>query len=461
MKQFILFLLLFSSYWSVSQITEGTWKGDLSAMGTTQKVFFKVERNNSTYKVSLQAESNPSLDFWCDSVYISDSSFFFGLSKLGIAYEGIHSKDSLLGVFKQNGFELDLAMSLGEFVQEKLKRPQTPIGEIDYYTEEILIKNKKDSLTLSGTLTLPSQSGAFPVVVLVSGSGPQNRDSEIFGHKLFAVIADHLTKQGIGSFRYDERGVGKSTGEYRGADLSDLYTDLESVIEVIGKRKEVNKLGILGHSEGGILAPKFASNNKKLIDFVIMMGAPGMPITEMMHLQREAIYKDQGLSDELILEQKQLFSSIDSVVIAYEGDQKSLKLKKVLMDFSEQKGLSETEEKTLVSAQFDLLDGAWYKSFVSVVPENYLSKVRCSVLAVGGGKDVQVPTDPNMKEIRSALGKSRSRLFSRRTLRFATFGELNHLFQPSNTGMPDEYQKIETTISRDVLFCLSDFINSL
>jgi pimeloyl-ACP methyl ester carboxylesterase len=461
MKNLSLLLLFFSSFCAVSQISPGNWKGKLSAMGTTQEIYLSVEKSNSTYQVFLIAPSNPEVKFPCDSVAVSDSSFYFSLAKLGIVYEGRPAKDSLIGEFRQNGFVLNLLMSPSKIKPEKPKRPQTPVGEQDYYTEEILVENTSDSLTLSGTLTLPSDSGKFPVVILVSGSGPQNRDSEIFGHKPFAVIADHLAKQGIGSFRYDERGVGRSSGEFQGADLEDLYSDLTAVVEVIQERKEVSKLGILGHSEGGILAPKFASQNKKQIEFVVMMGAPGMPIKDMMHLQREALYKNQGLSKELIEEQKRLFTYIDSVVLSKSGGEKSLQLKKVLMDFADEKGMSEAEKMTFLSSQFDQLDGAWYKSFVSVVPEDYLKKMKCSVLVLGGGKDVQVPSSENMKAIGSALKKSRSRLFAPRTIQFVKYGELNHLLQPCETGMPDEYQKIETTISRDVLFSLSDFINSL
>ena len=192
-----------------------------------------------------------------------------------------------------------------------VNRPQTPHPPFEYYTEEIEIYNSLDSVKLSGTLTLPTNDGKqYPVVILVSGSGAQNRDSEILEHKSFAVIAHHLAKQGIGSFRYDERGVEKSTGNYANSDLHDFYRDLDAIVNSISERKEVKKLGIFGHSEGGILAPWYASEHKKTINFVIMMGAPGLPIKEMMHSQRENVYKAQGMSTDQIEKEKQLFMAL-------------------------------------------------------------------------------------------------------------------------------------------------------
>lgn len=457
-NKFSALFLLFLSSISISQITEGEWNGVLKVMGKSQEITFLVEDSPSILSVYLVAPGNREMKFEFDSVFRDESNFYFLQKKLGIQYEGFYTSDSLVGIFKQNGYELNLSMTQTPLVEREIKRPQNPVSFDPFYTEEITINNLIDSISLSGTLTLPSKEGEFPVVVLVSGSGPQNRDSEIFGHKPFAVIAHHLAQQGIGSFRYDERGVGLSTGQYEGVSLTELYRDLESVISELGERDEIKELGVLGHSEGGILAPQFASKNKKKIDFVILLAAPGMPVSEMMHLQREIIYKNQGVSTEIIAEQKALFEAIDEVVMNQDGEEKSANLKSVLEAFVELKEMDSESKKSFVDVQFKTLNSNWYKEFVSVDPDVYLSKIRCSILAIAGGKDIQVPSQSNMSEIGRSLKKSRGRMLSKRTIQFSTFSELNHLMQPATTGMPDEYSEIETTISRDVLFTISDFI---
>ena len=458
MKSAVSVVFLCFSLFSFGQISEGKWNGELKVMGTSQEITLDVQTKGVFQSVFLVAPSNPSIKYEFDSVFWDESSFFFIHEKLGISYEGEYSKDSMIGIFTQNGFVLDLVMTKDSLVKKEMKRPQTPKSFDQFFTQELNVENVTDSISLSGTLTFPSQDGKFPVVVLVSGSGPQNRDSELFGHRPFAVIAEHLAQQGIGSFRYDERGVGKSSGVYAGSSLSDLYSDLDAVMETISSHKSVSKLGVLGHSEGGILAPKYASQNKRKVDFVILLAAPGMPVSEMMHLQREIIYKNQGVSTEIIAEQKALFEAIDEVVMKQNGEEKSVNLKSILEAYVEQKKMDESNKELFMETQFKLLNSDWYKEFVSVVPEDYLTKLRCSVLAIGGGKDVQVPLKPNMKEIEKALKKSKGKMFLKRTNQYSRYNELNHLLQPSDSGMPDEYSEIETTISRDVLFNISDFI---
>ncbi len=456
----IFFILIVAN--SYSQIKEGKWFGAINALGTEMPIGVSVETISGKQKAYLINPENEKLKYAFDSISITEKEFYFSQSQLKIIYSGTYADDRLNGVFKQNNMELSLVLTQEPFKKKEMKRPQTPIPPFDYYTEEIEAFNPIDSVTLSGTLTLPANDGKkYPIVILVTGSGPQNRDSEILKHKSFAVIADHLAKQGIGSFRYDERGVGKSTGKYAGSDLNDFYRDLDVVVKKITERKELEKLGILGHSEGGVLAPWYASEHKKQIDFIIMMGAPGIPVSEMMHLQRKNVYIGQGMSSKEIEKQKQLFTKIDEIVLNNSGKEKIDKLKALFTDFAMKNGYSETETKQYVASQMNTMNGAWYKSFIAVKPDTYLRKVRCSVLAIGGGKDVQVPMESNMKGIAKSLHKSKSRFLRKRTLQYAKFGNLNHLMQPAETGMPDEYGKIETTISRDILFTISDFVNNL
>jgi uncharacterized protein len=462
MKKTVLFFLLFPLFTSYSQLADGNWYGKLNVNGVEMPIGILIETTDAEKKVFLTNPSDKNSKFLFDSVSFTQKEFYLQHNALGIKYLGKINSDSLVGIFYQNGFALDLNLSQIPPQEREIRRPQTPEGPFDYFTEEIEAFNVVDSVTLSGTLTLPTNNGKkYPVVILVTGSSPQNRDSEILQHKSFAVIADHLARQGIGSYRYDDRGVEKSTGTYAGSDLSDFYRDLDAVVQVINKRKEVEKLGIAGHSEGGILAPWYACNNKKIIDFVILLAAPGIPINEMMLLQRENVFQGMGMTPAQIQKEKQFFINIDKIVLNNDGEDKTYKLDSLISEKASAMDLTEGQMELYKKGQMSVMNGAWYKSFVAISPETYLKKVRCSVLAVAGAKDIQVPIKENINGIASGLGKSKSRFLKKRTLQYKTFGDLNHLLQPSETGMPNEYGKIETTFSRDVLFLMSDFINEL
>lgn len=452
--------LLCSLFFSISycQSHEGNWYGNLNVMG--KEIPFGLTFDNESGK--LFNPNKKSLSYDIDSLVIIENSVTFFIKKLGLEYAGKWSKDSIVGFWKQAGQTLPLVFTREEIKPKEAKRPQTPMPPFDYHTEEIEAYNSIDSVTLSGTLTLPTNDGTqYPVVILVTGSGPQNRDSEILGHKSFAVIADHLAKQGIGSYRYDDRGVEKSTGTYAGSDLNDFYRDMDAVVKKIAERKEVKKLGILGHSEGGILAPWYASEHKKQIDFIVMMGAPGQPVKEMMHEQRRITYEGAGMTSENIEAQKQLFLKIDEIVLYNSGEEKTKKLRKLFTEYTEKNQYPEKQAKQYIDIQMKVMDGAWYKSFVAINPDDYLKKVRCSVLVIAGGKDVQIPMKENVKAIATSLSKSKPRFLKKRHLKYSKFSNLNHLMQPAGTGMPDEYGQIETTIDREVLFVISDFIKEV
>lgn len=451
-------LLILISLVSFSQEIEGIWYGKLSAMGSEQQIGIVLDKKLDSYEVGLINPATPSRKLLMDSVNIQSDSFYFNSIKLGIVYEGKIYKDSLSGNFQQNGYEIPLVLTRNLPVIKEIKRPQTPVPPFDYFTEEIKVENKKAGLILSGTLTLPSKEGKYPVVILISGSGPQNRDSEILGHKSFAVIADHLAKQGIGSFRYDERGVGKSTGVYKGSDLFDFYEDVDAIVSHLLQREEIGKLGLAGHSEGGIIAPWYASEHKKSIDFVMMLAGPGMAVKDMMHLQRKLQYESMGMSEQEIASQKQLFVEIDKVVIEQEGEMKTKSLTEIFVNYAKKHAYTKEETEQYTKSQLKVMDAAWYKSFVAIVPADYLRKVRCPILVIQGGKDKQVPMEENIAEIKTNL---KQKGLCRKKPVIKTYSNLNHLFQPCQTGNVEEYGEIETTIDRRVLFAMSDFIKEI
>ncbi len=463
MKKLSFLVFFYFSLFSFGQSIEGKWYGkiDIPNVIIDLELVFSEDKNELIVKQGASKESLKEFVFEMDSFDFSDNEVYFLVKSIGapVEFKGELAEGDITGYWNQSFNSFPVTFNRKKEKPKPLFRPQSPIPPFDYYTEEIEAYNATDSVTLSGTLTLPTNDGKrYPVVILVTGSGPQNRDSEIFQHKSFAVIADHLAKRGIGSFRYDDRGVEKSTGTYAGSDLHHFYRDLGAVVQAVSERKEVKELGILGHSEGGILAPWYASEHKQEIDFVILLAAPGMPVRDMMHLQREFTYKGMGMNEEFIQEQKELFLGIDEIVLHNSGERKTKELKLYLTDYLSKKGLQGSGLEIEVQKIMSQVGGAWYKSFVYIHPEHYLKKLKCSVLAIGGGKDIQVPLEPNMKEIANALKQSRGKLFSQRTIQFCSFGKLNHLLQPADSGMPEEYAKIETTISREVLFAISDFI---
>ncbi len=448
---FLLSLIALSIY---SQDINGKWYGVLNVMG--KEVPFAIDLGEEKKLFNPNKES---MSYVIDSMLMKDLELTFFVSKLGLKYSGRIVNDSIIGFWNQSGTSFPLIFTRNKIEAKVPKRPQTPEPPFNYYSEELTVSNSKANITLSGTLTLPANDGKkYPIVVLISGSGPQDRDSEILGHKSFAVIADHFAKQGIGSFRYDDRGTAKSTGNYRVSDLNDFYSDLEAVVQVLKLRPEVAKLGLAGHSEGGILAPWYASEHKNEIDFVIMLAGPGIPISEMMHLQREFEYKKLNMTTDQIQQQKVLFQKIDSIVISYNGVKKTEVLTSFLTNYLTKEGLEGAALQDALKTYMSQMDRAWYKSFVAINPEDYLKNLKCPLLALGGLKDFQVPTEVNFDGI---LEYKKQRCFGKPSLTRISYSNLNHLFQPCATGGTEEYGAIETTFDRRVLFAMSDFINSL
>ena len=455
-RSIIFSMIVLFNFSSFGQDANGDWYGKMALGSRVAKLKLTIEDDSKKLTITEQK----SFTFLIDSFYSMNSEFAFYINSINSKFIGRLEGEEIDGEWIQNGMVFPLVFSKNKGVEAKeLARPQTPIPPFDYYTEEITVENKEANLSLSGTFTLPSKEGKYPVVILISGSGPQNRDSEIVGHKSFAVIADHLAKQGIGSFRYDERGVGKSTGKYKGSDLNDFQSDVNVIVNQLLERKEVSKLGLFGHSEGGIIAPRYASENKKKIDFVIMMGGPGVPVKELMHKQRRNQYEIAGMTEEAILANKEMFNKIDGIVVSSSTHAEKIELiKSITKEKYTKEGLSEVEIKTVTNQILAGVDGPWYKSFIRVEPSDYLRKVKCPLLAMGGGKDIQVDSESNLKGISEVLN---SKKLCKVDNTIITFGSLNHLMQPAITGNVDEYVAIETTIDREVLFAISEWIKEL
>ena len=333
-----------------------------------------------------------------------------------------------------------------------LRRPQTPQPPYRF-DEEIIVTDYTDSqgnaIHLEGTLTYPKGGGRYPCLVLVSGSGQQNRDEEIFQHKPFLVLADYLASRGIAVLRYDDRGMGASTGSLDNADTRLCAEDAEAMLFAVKRSEHVDakRLGIGGHSEGGAIAPMVAARNKE-VKFVVMLAGQGCTGLDVMLQQNEAIFRANGISEQLVAVRmacmRELFAlPVDSKVKDYQ----SIILRHI-------EGLSKEQQdsialkKSLAPTLKQQMDSRWMQTFLSLDPQEYLPEVKCPVLALNGSTDRQVIAGPNQQRIKQLCPQADCR----------TLPGLNHLFQHSKKGSPDEYILIEETFAPEALQIIGDWI---
>jgi hypothetical protein len=341
------------------------------------------------------------------------------------------------------------------------KRPQEPVKPYPYHTEDITFQNAKTNISLAGTLTLPKKDGVFPVVVLITGSGPQNRDEELLGHKSFLVISDYLTKNGIAVLRYDDRGVGESKGNFETATSADFATDVESAVAYLKTRKEINKkkIGLMGHSEGGLIAPMVAAKSSD-VNFIVLLAGTGIQGDKLLLLQQELIARASGISEAKIAETASINSKLFELVNKSTDNQK-LKTDLTNLIYENAKDIKANEipngmsKEDYISMQVNSILSPWMEYFIKYNPAPALEKVKCAVLAVNGEKDLQVPPKENLSAIENALKKGGN---THVTIR--EFPNLNHLFQECKSGSPNEYAVIEQTFSPIVLDEITKWIQN-
>ncbi|KXN97945.1 hypothetical protein LS48_14205 [Aequorivita aquimaris] len=354
-----------------------------------------------------------------------------------------------------------LMVSTSFFAQESLKRPQTPQAPFEYNVEEVSFQNTQDSITLAGTFTYPRTGRNFPVAILISGSGPQNRNSEIFGHKSFWVLADYLTNRGIAVLRYDDRGVGESTGNFSKATSVDFAEDVVAAIAYLKSRKEINlnKIGLIGHSEGGIIAPMVASENKN-VAFVVSMAGVMLPGSELLLLQKELQLQSMGSSEVFITKEIEFDKGIMKLINASASDSLKRNLEKYTSEyfkknpkFASDHGMTETYYKTLIVESYS---SPWLSNFIKYDPKNALESLECPLFALNGEKDLQVPAKENLEVLEHISTIDSSKKFT-----LKSYSGLNHLFQECKTGTLMEYGQIEQTLSPQVLQDIAEWIDNL
>jgi pimeloyl-ACP methyl ester carboxylesterase len=444
-----------------AQEITGQWNGVLKVQGTQLRLVFNVDKTDSGYSSTLDSPDQGANGIPVTITTFEDPKIKFEVKNLGIEYNGELKENEITGTFKQGGQVFPLTLSRKAVGKVETKRPQEPTKPYPYYSEDVTFQNVEANISLSGTLTLPGKEGNFPVVILISGSGPQNRDEELLGHKPFLVISDHLTKNGIGVLRYDDRGVGKSEGDFKTSTSADFATDVESAIAYLKTRKEINKkkIGLMGHSEGGLIAPMVASQSED-VSFIVLLAGTGLQGDKIILLQQALIAKADGTSDSDIMEATDAFTKAVDMVMKSDDEQK-LKtdltnfINKLIEDDPSAEIPSGLTKEEFVSAQVNEISSPWMKYFLKLDPAIALEKVKCPVLAINGEKDLQVPPKENLEAIKKALVKA-----GNENVTVVELANLNHLFQECETGSPKEYANIEQTFSPTALTLILDWIKA-
>ncbi len=366
------------------------------------------------------------------------------IEKVGV-FEGDLSEDGqmLIGALKQGARSTPLVFVRGTFVAAN--RPQMPVKPFPYRSEEVGYDNSQHpGVHLAGTLTLPAGTEPFPAVLLITGSGSQDRDGTIFEHKPFLVLADYLTRRGVAVLRVDDRGMGGSTGASPNDTTADFATDVETGVAWLKTRREIDpaRIGLLGHSEGGVIAPLVASRDPS-IAFVVLLGGPGVPGADVIVEQVRAIALASGTpaskAEKAALVQKAL---LDAIVKSPDAMAARAAASKALSDH----GAPAPDEATLRQ-----LTSPWYRNYIAHDPRPPLRAIKRPVLALLGGKDTQVTASQNAPALREALRRNPHG-------RVVELPNLNHLFQTAITGSVDEYGKIEETIAPEALKIIGDWI---
>jgi uncharacterized protein len=438
---------------------EGNWMGTLELPGAAKlRICFRITRGpDGAFKSVLDSPDQGARDIPISRTIMKGDSLILRSAMIGGVYEGMLSKDgkSMTGTWKQGGQAFPLGMT---HVNElpAVSRPQEPKPPFPYTEEPIEFRNEDAKITLAGTFTKPSGTGPFPAVVLVSGSGPQDRNETVFDHKPFLVLADHLGRNGIAVLRYDDRGVGASKGDFQSAVTPDFASDAEAAVRALRARKDVDsrRIGVLGHSEGAMVAPMVAAKDGKLA-FVVLLAPPGMCGADLLPLQAGAISRADGIPDAVIAKNASSQKRMFGVILEEKDPAKAeVRLRQIL---SEQLSAMPEEQKKAAEAQIEAqikqVLSPWFRYFLASDPAAALQKTRCPALALWGEKDLQVPPKENLPLVRSALEKGGSG-----NVAVEILPGLNHLFQTCKTGSPSEYFGIDETFAPAALKTITKWI---
>lgn len=462
MKKLLFFLLVLAASISLGQDIVGKWSGNLILPNGKLRVDFNITKSDSSYSGSFDSPDQNAMGFSAKKVTYNAPNLSIEIPSIGASYQGVFDASTKMfkGHFSQAGNRLPLDLSFVVATEsKKINRPQEPREPFPYKQQEVTFFNKKNGVTLAGTLSLPNGKGPFAAVVLVTGSGQQNRDEEIMGHKPFLVISDFLVRNGIAVLRYDDRGAGKSTGDFTNATTFDFAEDADAAIAFLKKHASINpkKIGIAGHSEGGSISVIEANRNKD-VAFIVSLAGPTIQGSEILIMQNSFLLKDRKVDEKIIQQNEELLRKVYGVIIK-ENDTEKVKTDIAAlykgMQASTPSSADQQKIDDAINRQVSGLTSPWTLGFIRYNPQDDIEKVKQPMLFLIGEKDVQVPAEPNVAALRSIIKNKGKRNISIRVI-----PNSNHLFQQCKTCNLSEYSSIEETFSPLALQIMCDWIKS-
>ncbi len=424
----------------------GEWSGTMKAGGQDLELAFHIKNDKGEVTAVMDSVTQGVNGIKAEEVTLTETELKINFKSINAVYTAsLTGNDTLEGSWKQGPGKYDLTLQRRKSALTAPRRPQDPAEPYPYKSVDVTFQNMKQEAVLAGTLTYPNSGTADFAVILISGSGSQDRNEELMNHRPFLVISDYLTRQGIAVLRYDDRGYGESTGDAVDATSADLATDADAAVNFMAQQDfvQVKRIGLAGHSEGGLIAP-ITANSNELVDFVILLAGPGVPGDELLMSQSEAIMKAAGASEAAIKQTSEINRKVYDILLNETDDEI---IKNQIIPLLQSAGLSEDQAEQ----QMQQLTSPWFKYFTAYNPEQELIRLSIPVLAVNGSLDLQVPADENLTAISRILAKSGKSDFT-----IKEFDGLNHLFQTAVKGLPSEYGSIEETIAPEVL----EYINS-
>lgn len=448
----ITILFILQSCVGYSQDIIGSWSGKLDF--GVQKLTFVMHLTQENGKWLAKADSPDQNAYGIPFQVEMTSDSIFLDNPHGIKVRlGQENHNSLKGTFSQNGVTIPIVLNR---VTDTIKKQnslkyQTPKPPYSYDTLDVEIPNSFANIKLSGTITQPKGDGKFPAVILVTGSGPQDRDETLFGHKPFKVLADYLTQNGIIVLRYDDRGVGKSEGSFEKSTIDDFSKDAISAFNFLKEQKnvDVNKIGIIGHSEGGLIANLLAGQGLPNLSFIVALAAPTVPIRDLMVEQLYSVGKSEGMSEFQLAMAREINKKNFDVVKSEMNTNEAFEQLKKNMNI-----LEESDKNAAMRKEMLMLLTPAYRYFVRIDPEPFIKKIYIPVFGAFGTLDVQVPSTFNLRGYYDNLPKNSKTVLKE-------YEGMNHLFQKAQTGRVSEYAEIEETINSQVLKDIADWINGL
>lgn len=416
----------------------GVWKGVLDLPGTQLELYFDIGGLDDELSATMTVPAQAVYDLPVDCIQLEGLRLSLEIAGLDMSYSGMLVKNFFLGEFSQHGMKFPMSLVRSELPQRL--RPQEPVRPFPYREQEVTFRNEQAGIALAGTWTVPEGVSEYDAVILVTGSGAQNRDEALMGHKPFLVLADALTRAGYAVLRYDDRGVGDSEGLFSGATTEDFSYDAQAALSYVRSLPGVRRVGVLGHSEGASIAFLVAARDASC-DFVISFAGPGIRGDEVLMSQSRAIYRLSGYPEAQIDQALVLNRAVFDRILSSTSNDAALR----------------REVEALVGdpqAVNQLLD-PWMYAFIRFSPQEALRRISVPVLAFNGTKDVQVLMDLNLGAIGAALAEG-----GNQQVRLEALEDLNHLGQHCQSGLPQEYAQIEETIAPEIIHLILEFLQS-